>query len=234
MLRYRVLGGRGTPPSDERLAIDDDRFTLWRSTGTPLVGRFAGRLTPATARDVTAAEAAAIAAGHPDAEAPPDAPIETVELGDGTTIELGHEADIEGPWGGLIELLRRLADDLVDQPAAAIGLEVAEDGRGARLVHRGPDPLGIDLSAAGIAVYAWKGYYEPAGRWLRGPMAIGSPDTVGEGWRVDLPFDHDLRTGPGRSLQVAVDFSLRDEDQWRRVSVVHVPVIAPPGNRRGR
>jgi hypothetical protein len=231
MLRYRVVGGRGAPPSDERLEIDDDRFTLWRSTGLPLAGRFAGQLTEAAARDVAAAEAAAIGARPPDAEVPPDAPIETVELGDGTTIELGHRGEVEGPWGELVEHLRRLADDLVDHPAAAIALELAQDERSAGLVHRGPDPVGIDLSAAGISVHAWKGYYEPAGRWLRGPMALDARGAAGRGWRVDLPFDHGLKTGAGRALQVAVDFSLRDGDQWRRVSVVHVPVIPPPGGR---
>lgn len=229
---YRLVGGRREPVNDERLEIEDEQFTMWRSVGTAIVGRFAGRLPDATARELAAAAEQARLAAVLRTETPPDAPIETVDLGDGKVTRLGQGDESEGPWAVLVRRLRTLADELLDQPTAAIALEVADDGRSARLVHRGNQPVGIDLSAVRVAAYAWKGYYEPAGRWKLGPIAVAGADKAEPGWNLELPFDHDLTLGRGRSLQVAVDFALKDGDTWRAVSAAHVPVIKPPTRRK--
>lgn len=232
MLRFDVVGGRGEPASDEHLEIGDGRFRLWRSAGVPTVGRFAGTLPADVAHDVESAAEATVRAGTAEIEMPPDAALETLELPDGTVVLLGQGVEPPGALGRLVVELRAQMEKLIAQPVAAVGLEVDDDGTGARLVHRGSDPIRVDISELRVSVYAWKGYYEPAGRWQRGPIALDAATEAGPGWSVDLPFDHDLPSGPDRSLQVAVDFRLMDGESWRSVSATRVPVIEPP--RRGK
>ena len=225
-IRYRLTGGRSIPGHDERLEIDGGRFRLRRTTGIAVVGRFSGELPEGAARSVDAAADAVRGSTSMHLSLSPDASPESIEA-DGTRIE-GDLDDAPEAWSALVERLRDLVDRLVDAPEAAIALEVDEDGRGARLVHRGSTPVDVDLSETRIAVHAWRGYYEPAGRWERGPLAIEAPATAEPGWRAELPFDHDLPIGDGYSLQVETNFAIRDDDGWRPVGAVRVPVIDPP------
>ena len=232
MLRFHVVGGRGEPRSDEHLEVDGDRFSLWRSAGVPTVGRFAGSLPADVVGDIASASEEIAREEPPVVEMPPDAALETLELPDAPVALLGQGVEPPGALGRLVVRLRGLMDELTDQPVAAVGLEIDEGWTGARLVHRGSDPVQVDVSELRVSVYAWKGYYEPAGRWQRGPIALEAAAEAGPGWSVDLPFDHDLPTGQSHSLQVAVDFRLLDGEAWRSVSAARVPVIEPP--RRGR
>jgi hypothetical protein len=225
-IRYVLTGGRSIPGHDERLEIDGGRFRLRRTTGGPVVGRFSGELPPTAARSVDAAADAVRGSTSLHLSMSPGASRETIEA-DGTTIE-GDLDDAPEAWSALVERLRDLVDRLVDAPEAAIALEVDEDGRGARLVHRGSKAVEVDLSETRIAVSAWHGYYEPAGRWERGPLTVEAPATAEPGWRAELPFEHDLPTGDGFSLQVETTFAIRDDDGWRPVGPVRVPVIDPP------
>ena len=207
MLSYHITGGRTAPGLDERLEVEGDAFRLWRSTGVAVVGRFAGTLPSDTARDLGAAASGARGIDPPTPEASPGAPSETVAIDD---VSLrGDLEDLPGPWGAVVERLRDLLERLIDSPEAAIALELDGDGRGASLVHRGRAPIEVDLSEARVSVHAWQGYYEPAGSWKRGPLALDAPGTAEPGWRVALPFEHDLELGPDRTLQVEVDFALR-------------------------
>ena len=232
MLRYRVTGGRDVPAHDELLEIDGRAFRLWRSSGAPVAGQFAGTLAASEAEPLDEAVAGVAGVDPPTAVAPPGSPAETIETADGRRIDLGYLAPVAGPWGALAATLRGLLDGLTDRPLAAVALDVAADGTHARIVHRGSEPIEVDVSALRIAVLAWQGYYEPAGTWDRGPLDLPGGGTVGPGWELDLPFTHGLPTGDGYALQVAVDFALRTHDEWRRVGVVRVPVIEPPESSR--
>jgi hypothetical protein len=227
MIRYRLTGGRAVPGHDERLEIDRGRFRLRRTTGVAVVGRFTGELAADDARGVDAAAEAVRGTSSLYLQASPGSSPEVVEV-DGVHLQ-GDLDDAPEPWAALVERLRDLVDRLVDAPEAAIAIEVDDDGRRARLVHRGTVPVEVDLSEARIAVNAWQGYYEPAGRWERGPIDLGAPSTAEPGWQADLPFDHDLPVGDDFSLQVEADFAIRDDDGWRHVGAVRVPVIDPPG-----
>jgi hypothetical protein len=214
------------PGHDERLDIDGTRFRLRRTTGVAAVGRFSGELSAVVARAVDAAAEDVRGSSPVHLEAAPGSPGETVEV-DGSRLE-GDLDDAPGPWAAVVERLRELLDRLVDAPEAAIAIEVDEDGRHARLVHRGTMPVEVDLSETRVSVHAWRGYYEPAGRWLRGPLALDAPSRAVPGWQVELPFDHGLALGGDIALQVEADFAIRDDDGWRPVGAVHVPVIEPP------
>jgi hypothetical protein len=225
MIRYHLVGGRSVPGQDERLEIEQGRFRLRRTTGVAVVGRFAGAL-PADAKAVEAAAEGVRGSTSLQLEASPGAASESIDV-DGVRLQGGLD-HAPRSWSPLVARLRELVNRLIDAPEAAIALELGDDGRSARLVHRGAAPVEVDLSELRIAVHAWEGYYEPAGRWERGPLGVTAPSTASGGWSAELPFDHGLPSGPGYRLQVEVDFAIRDDDGWRPVGPVVVPVIEPP------
>src|SRR5438270_6614307 len=141
------------PPEREMLTVNDDgRFELWRSNG-PIVGRFAGAVPDATALAALVSAAAATPPPAVPSALPPDAATEVVEVGDtSATVEAGEGAD--GPWGELISACRRLLDQLRDEPVAAVAL-VVESPTGARLEHRGREPLPLELDNATVAANVW-------------------------------------------------------------------------------
>ena len=56
---------------------------------------------------------------------------------------------------------------------------------GGRLVHRGSDPLTLDLTTVAVQAYFWRGYYEPAGQ--ASEVLAGERVEAGPGWTLDLP-----------------------------------------------
>ena len=227
MLRYRVTGGRDVPAHDELLEIEwtsVPAVALERGARRGAVRRHAVRIgggparsgarghrrrRPADRRGATGISGR----GDRDGRRTPDRP---------RLPRARHRA-----VGRARSLTSRPPDGLTDRPLAAVALEVADDGTHARIVHRGSEPIEVDVSALRIAVLAWQGYYEPrepgnAGRWTC--RAAGRSVRAGRGPPVHARPPH------RRRLRVAGRGRLRaaDDDEWRRVGVVRVPVIESP------
>ena len=159
----------------------------------------------------------------------PGSPAETIETADGRRIDLGYLGAGRRPVGRRSQPhFAASLDGLTDRPLAAVALEVADDGTRARMVHRGSEPIEVDVSALRIAVLAWQGYYEPAGTWERGPLDLTGGGTVGRAgtWtsrsRTASPPATATRCRSRSTSRCAT------HDEWRRVGVVRVPVIEPP------
>ena len=221
MITYDRVGGRarpGEPADDEHLRIDGTSFELTRRSEAPAAGRFAGTLDAATAEEL--AQLAAAVSASVDGPRRPDAAA--VEIGVGDLV--GRFGQGSGPdaWAAHEACLEQQANDRVDQPVAAVALEVADDGTAARLVHAGSEAVDVDLSDVRVHAFLWRGYYEPAGEWRA--EEHGGPERAQPGWAHELPFGHDLALGPGTTLQVDVTFGL----DGAVAKVVHAPAIAPP------
>jgi hypothetical protein len=173
--------GATMPATAENVELaDDGTFTGWR-TIAPTVGFFAGRLPEAELATIRAgAEAAGDATpGLP----PPGAVVETLQLSGRDPLMVSGVQSGE-PLSALVEAARSLLDSaMLDAPRAAVGIELAATPR---LVHRGTDPLELDLSTVQLRANFWRGYYEPAGEAgeaLAGPGRV----TAWPGWSLDLP-----------------------------------------------
>ena len=220
------------PQPNESLGIDDaGAFHLWRSVGAPAAGHFAGTLDGPTATRLADATAAASAAGDFAQPSLPGAPRETIELG-AARAELNAGTPVDGAWAPLVAQLRGLADGLVSAPAAAIALEL--DGPHCRLVRVGTDDAEVlvDLASLQLTVTSWEGWYAASTSWSPPApvMADAGTVTAGPGWRVELPFAHDLPTGPDRTIHVAVDVGLVLASHPIAAGLRHAPVPAaePP------
>jgi hypothetical protein len=199
------------PQLDESLEIaGDGSFTLWRSVGNATsqpspVGAFSGRLGEAQLESVVAAAGEAAREGSRTWLVLPDSPVDHIAV-DGAEATLGMRDPAEGAWAKLAALLRPLLDELTASPAAAIALEL---GAGARLVQRGTDTLGLDLSQLTVEAVHWReGSAE--GEWSA-PTVDGGQVSAGPGWTLDLPFAHGFDLRPGDRTAVAATFAiLRD------------------------
>ncbi|HEV8681783.1 MAG TPA: hypothetical protein VGS09_03260 [Actinomycetota bacterium] len=211
------------PPDNESLLIEvGGRFSMWRSVtaGVPF-GRFEGRLARAEAEQISReAEAAAGVGGleHPPEE---DAAVETIEVM-GTRATMGHDDQPDGPWGKLVEHLRRLLDQLTDQPRAAVGVEIFEGGRAARLVHLGEESLRVDFTEiAARARLLEEGVID---EWRASPEVLAEVSSrgefdVGRGWTLDLPFEHGFELKEGRRIRARVELRAYEGDVPVVVSV---------------
>lgn len=215
----RSTGGRAGP--DDLTVADDGAFTLWRLASAGPVGRFAGRLGAADLDALRADVAAARAAGPLDAGVRmPGGRTEEITLGS-LSVVLPDE-DPGGPWSALAGRLRGLLDALTAFPVAAVVLE-ADDGAAA-LVHTGTETLRLRLSSLEVHAILFGPSYTRMGEWRAG--AAGDEDVeAGPGWRLDLPFDHGLDVGDGRSLQVVVSFEAFDGPAVYPVQVVRPPQL---------
>ena len=111
---------------------------------------------------------------------------------------------------------------MVDSPRAAVALEA---GSPPRLVHRGTDPLELDLTTVAVQAYFWKGYYEPAGQ--ASEVLAGERVEAGPGWTLDLPA-LDPPLGDDITTHVTVDFAIVANGNVVPVQVKHLPAIAEP------
>ena len=203
MLRYRVTGGRDVPAHDERLEIDGRAFRLWRSSGAPVAGQFAG-----DAGRIGGGAARSGARGHRPASTrrPPwrhrALRRETIETADGRRIDLGYLAPVARPVVALLE--PHFAACWTVSPTVRSRPRRARGGR-RRDASAGSSTVAASRSrwtcrSCGSPCCAWQGYYEPAGTWERGPLATcRAAATVGPGWDADLPFD--ARPSDRRRLQ---------------------------------
>ena len=219
MLRFYRNDGSTTPATAEYVELfDDGRFTGWRSNA-PAVGWFAGGLAAAECDEVRGliADLGGATPGRP----PPGAATETLELpGVDPLVVTGVDGD--GPLGPLVDRARRLLDEMVGSPRAAVALEVDSPPR---LVHRGTDPLQLDLSTVALRAYYWKGYYEPAGE--ASEVLAGERVEAGPGWTLDLPA-LDAPPGDDITTHVTVDLAIVAGDNVVPVQVQHLPNIAEP------
>jgi hypothetical protein len=221
MLRFYRNDGSTSPATAEYVELlDDGRFTGWRGVASA-VGWFGGALEAAECDGVRA-----LISGLGDVvlEPPPPGPtVETLELPDRDPLVVTG-VDVDGPLGPLVDRSRRLLDDLVNSPRAAVALGA---GSPPRLVHRGTDPLQVDLSTVAVRAYHWKGYYEPAGE--ASEVLAGERVEAGPGWTLDLPA---LNPPPGDDIttHVTVDFAIVADGTVVPVQVQHLPAIPESAN----
>ncbi|MHB8625897.1 MAG: hypothetical protein ACYDBJ_17765 [Aggregatilineales bacterium] len=229
LISYQRRGGMQPPPDNETLTIEDDgSFSLWRSISwavyppTP-VGRFAGKLSAAMLERLKQASAAASQSGNIHLISRPGNAIQTIELGK-VRGEVSANDDAPGAWGTLITLLSDLARDLTAHPVAAIALEVADEGKSARLVHRGKQPLKLDLTGMTLHADLFRPKtYETVKGWNARKMATPGIVTVAAGWTFDLSFDHNFKIATGLVVQAKAEFTIFDGDQAVPVSVESAP-----------
>jgi hypothetical protein len=220
MIALTRTGGMRPPRLDERLDVaDDGTFQLWRSVGTATlpatpIGSFAGRLSDAQRRSVGEAAHAAAEEGSREWSPLPDSPVDRVQVS-GVSATLGIHENGDGAWPALIRLVRDLLVDLTGLPSAAIALE--GNGGGAELVHRGTNPLRLDLSSLSIRAVHWRGD-DSQGTWTTD--APSSQDVLADaGWRLTLPLDHGFEPRPGDRIVVRATFAAHDGERMVPVSV---------------
>jgi hypothetical protein len=225
IVRYSRTGGRVPPPDNEGLQIEDDgSFSMWRSIA-PAVGRFAGKLDAGELTKIKSEAKEAAAAGDFSKPPSPDGALDQIDV-EGGHASLGSNDYAEGPWSALLEHLRKLLNDLISKPRAAVGLEVASDGRNARLVHLGEKPLAVDLSGLSVRAVLWGRGYRKLGDWNSSSKVAGSaPVEAGKSWNVALPLDHDFKTGKDKVLHVYATFAVTEDGQRAEVTAQHIPPI---------
>lgn len=231
--RLRRLGGRLPPADNEHLEVAaDGGFSMWRSANTAAAGRFAGRLTAGELAALVEEAGAAAAAGDLDVRPSPDDAIEQVEV-DGARAEMGGGSQLQGAWAALVARLHRLLDELTDQPLAAVRLQVDQGGRRASLVHRGTQPLRLDLSKLSARAVLWGPDWWLLEDWRSGPIVapadggaavagggdaarggapVAEPVVAGPGWSLELPFAHGFQPGPDRIIQAFAELAVIERD----------------------
>jgi hypothetical protein len=222
MLRFHRNDGSTSPATAENVDLaDDGRFTGWRSIA-PVVGWFAGELPTSECEELRTA-IAGLDDAVPDPP-PPGASVETLELpARDPLVVSGVEGD--GPLGRVVDRARRLLDDMVGSPRAAVALEA---GSPPRLVHRGTDPIELDLSTVAMHAHHWRGYYEPAGEATE--VLSGQRVEAGPGWTLDLPSLPAAPSGSDITTHLTVDLAIVAGGNVVPVQVQHLPAIAePPG-----
>lgn len=212
-IRYYRHGGDRSPADREILEIGaDGAFTMWRTIGANTyppapVGSYAGRLPARRLTALGRAAAAAAATGALSLTPLPDASLESIDA-DGVRAEMGSGTVPKGPWGTLAGKLRSLLGDLTAFPRAVAQVEVAPDGRAARLVQHGPEALRLDLSPLAVEAVLWrKGNAEAF--WSAPPASFGEV-TAGPGWSLDLPFDHGFHVTARVKVVAYVTFTAYD------------------------
>ena len=219
LLRFFRNDGAASPAVAEYVEVaDDGALTGWRSVAA-VVGWFAGGLADAERDDLRAA-VSGFGAAEPDPP-PPGAATETLELGDRDPMDVSG-VGAEGALGALVGTARHLLDEvLLTQPRAAVALEADPP----RLVHRGTDPLTLDLTAVTLQAHHWRGYYESAGSAAE--VLTGERVEAGPGWTLDLPA---VPTPDGDDLttHLTVDLGIVSGDTVVAVQVQHLPEIAQP------
>ncbi|GIM90379.1 hypothetical protein [Paractinoplanes toevensis] len=203
ILRLVIADGSQSPAVAESVEVaEDGALTGWRSVSDGGVGWFAGRLPAAELAEIQALIGAAGAA-PPPARPRPEAAEEVLELTATGPVRIAGLTDGPGDWPRLAAASRRLLDRLTDFPRAAVGVSRTPGG-GARLEHRGTDPVRVDLGTVAVTATAWRGYYEPAGDWAGEVTGPGEVE-AGPEWTYDLPIGFEP-AGPDVTVHLTADF----------------------------
>lgn len=214
------------PALAEGVEVSDGGLISGSTTVGPIVGEFGGRLTDAEVGTLTTLVAAVGGAGIQAGARMPGGSSETLELPGSDPQSVAGLADGDDPWSALADAARALLDRMADFPSAAVGLEMAGPDR-ARLVHRGTDPVLLDLATVSVGATAWRGYYEPAGDWAgvtTGPERVQAVP----GWSFDLPIGLDVPAGDDITLHVTASFALIAYGAVVAVQAAYLPDIDPP------
>ncbi|GIF23928.1 hypothetical protein BJ973_004541 [Actinoplanes tereljensis] len=192
ILRLVIADGSQSPAVAESVEVAaDGALTGWRSVSDGGAGWFDGRLPPAELAEIQAL-IEAVGATPPKAAARPDSAEEVLELDATGPVSIAGLTAGPGDWSKLAAAARGLLDRLTDFPRAVVGVRYAPGV--ARLVHRGADPVRVDVGTVTVGATAWRGYYEPAGDWA-GAVAGPGEIEAGPEWTYDLPlglsFDSD-------------------------------------------
>jgi hypothetical protein len=205
-----------TRSTGDQLEVEDDgAFTMRRVSGASRAGKFAGQLGAGPSEELRGAVQAAAAGGRParDRPWPSGGVTETLFGAEGEVlIEVDAHEETSPPWADAITRSRRLLDELVSQPLAAIELEVTESPLAGRLRHVGQEPVAADLAGATVEAFlagpdsaalgSWSSTVDPGSK---------SEGMVEPGWETDLGLSAaGFVLESGRSCQVSVSFTLRD------------------------
>ena len=219
MIEFTRRGGFKPPPDNERLIIlDDGQFRLWRSVSwttyppTP-IGNFAGRLSADQQTKLQAALVPIASKGKYHPRILPDSSIDVLKIDGKRRAVLGDGHDPEGPWEAIITLLRAWFIEMTAFPQRAIGLEVAADGRAARLAQLGPQSLHADLRTLSIHAVLWQDQWQNEGEWWAPAESLTPLVTAAEpAWPVELPFAHGFAPADNQEVVAYVNFAVDGAD----------------------
>lgn len=225
IINYQRYGGLRPTPNNEILKIEDDgKFRMWRSVSTASIppspiGRFEGKLEAELNAQLWYAADAAAATGDFEIVPLPDSVIDTIKLPNAQA-SMGIYQQPRGPWNNLIGLLRPLLSELALFPRAAIALEVLNGGRAARLVHRGTEPLLLDLSTMKIQAILWQ-EEDLINRWSEPQTTFGDKVVLSaaEEWLLNLPFGHGFNITQESHVIAYVRFKAFDGEVFLPVSL---------------
>jgi hypothetical protein len=214
----RSGGGRSGVVEEEWLSVDGDSFQAWRTTGAPAAGRFGGTLTAGETSRLAGAVAACEAAepAHPPIPRPGAANVQ-IDI-DSTSVHYESGSPPRGRWAALDGVLHDLCDAIVDRPIAAIAIQATDDG--VELVHRGQDPIAIDLTSGTFAAIAFTGPNRDETR-SGGPLE-GGQVTAAPGWSTPIAIG-ELPDSDDRRVQVIARFTIGEGRHAKPVEVAHTP-----------
>jgi hypothetical protein len=225
----RSGGGRWGLAEEEWLSVDGDEFQAWRTIGAAAAGRFGGRLTAAESARLAGAVAACEVAepAHPPVPRPGAASVQ-IDI-DSTSVHYQSGSPPSGRWAALDGVLHDLCDAIVDRPTAAIAIEATDDATA--LVHRGRDPIGVDLTSGTFVAIAFTGAHHESDRW-EGAL-VGGHVMAEPGWSAPIPVDDlpDALSASGTvgdNVTVHVRFKIGEGRNAKMVEVAHIPGLERP------
>jgi hypothetical protein len=181
---------------------------LTRTVGGPRVGSFAGTIS----KQALAALAKLVEQADDLDARPTGLPPHVLESDETTRadITVGARSNAAGPAAKLVKRMRQLADELTDQPVAALELRVADDGHAITLASVGTEPVDADLGSASIT---WTLFGQ--GEELLTAGEIDAAATAGSKqlavrWSAELPISPEPEFNPRRTLDVQAEFDLVD------------------------
>jgi hypothetical protein len=225
ILSYHRADGRRVPAEAEAVTVDDDgAISGWRSVSLGAVGSFAGRLPDGELADLRDAVAAVAGAAPPGTPPPPGSPTETLDVAPHGPVDVAGVDD--GAWGELTDRARALLDRMTDFPRAAVALDVEGAGH-ASLVHRGTEPVDVDLTPATVRHTRWHGYYESADE-TTDPLPGGTLVHAEPGWSLELPAARGGEPGADVTWHLTVTFAIVTPNARVDVELQHAPQPAAP------
>jgi hypothetical protein len=147
---------------------------------------------------------------------PADTGVEQLDV-DGHEARFPAGSESADAWGQLLNKARTLVDELSEEPVAAIALELTLAPPTVRLVHRGREPLVLELGSARVSVEAWRGTSNLAAVGAQG-FALGRVE-AGPGWMVETALPA-VSVEPGDRVTAEASFVVFDEGIYLPVSLL--------------